>query len=197
MPGWDIEGERAGASRIVERVILAQELYGPGGTIWRPDADAVWLDVGFGAGSILFAAGEHGFLPVGLEVRKAPVEAMGQFGIEASVGEITEYEGRRPSVVSASEVLEHVRYPLEWLQSAHLILVEGGLLYLSCPNMDTVLWRAWDVAGINPYWAELEHAHNFTRKILYEILERTGFKPVHYGVSERYRCCCEIIARRV
>lgn len=32
---------------------------------------------------------------------------------------------------------------------------------------------------------------------LYELLEEHGFEPLHYSVSERYRACMEVIARRV
>jgi hypothetical protein len=30
----------------------------------------------------------------------------------------------------------------------------------------------------NPYWAEIEHCHNFSRSRLYALLREMGFEPV-------------------
>ena len=46
-----------------------------------------------------------------------------------------------------------------------------------------------------PYWAEIEHYHNFDRASLYKLLAECGFEPVSYGVSDRYRCTMEVVAR--
>ncbi|MGB8899283.1 MAG: hypothetical protein WCC90_08670 [Methylocella sp.] len=48
--------------------------------------------------------------------------------------------------------------------------------------------------GVNPYWGEIEHYHNFSRKRPYALLEEHGFRPVEYHVTERYRVCVEVIA---
>jgi hypothetical protein len=42
----------------------------------------------------------------------------------------------------------------------------------------------------------IEHYHNFSRSRLYALLRETGFEPVRYGISERYRACMEVIARK-
>ena len=64
------------------------------------------------------------------------------------------------------------------------------------PNMDAAAWRALDVARQNPYWAEIEHLHNFGRRRLHALLRAHGFEPVRYDVSQRYVACMEIVARR-
>jgi protein O-GlcNAc transferase len=48
--------------------------------------------------------------------------------------------------------------------------------------------------GVNPYWGEIEHFHNFSRRRLYTLLENHGFQPAEYNVSERYHVCMEVIA---
>jgi protein O-GlcNAc transferase len=48
--------------------------------------------------------------------------------------------------------------------------------------------------GVNPYWGEIEHYHNFSRKRLYAHLEEQGFRPAEYHISERHRLCMEMIA---
>ena len=49
----------------------------------------------------------------------------------------------------------------------------------------------------NPYWAEPEHCHNFTRERLYTLLRQVGFDPCHYAVNARYVAGMEVIARKL
>lgn len=67
-------------------------------------------------------------------------------------------------------------------------------MFISCPNRDSVAWKEMDRNGNNPYWAELEHYHNFSRDSLTALLRRCDFIPVCYNVSLRYKACMEIIA---
>jgi protein O-GlcNAc transferase len=62
-----------------------------------------------------------------------------------------------------ADVLEHMPYPKKRLAAAHRLLQPGGALFVSMPNRDSMVWRLLDAAEANPYWAELEHYHNFGR----------------------------------
>ena len=183
--GHDLEGQRKVSARIVERVAAAPGI-------------GDWLDVGFGNGSLLFTAAEWGFTPVGVDLRKDNVETLRKLGMEAHCVPIEDMEGAagRYSVISMADVLEHMPYPKAGLEAAHRLLRQGGALFVSMPNMDSMVWRALDASGSNPYWGEIEHYHNFTRQRLYALLDEHGFSPVHYDISERYRCCMEVIAEK-
>ena len=183
--GHDLEGQRKVSARIVERVA---------GRAGIGD----WLDVGFGNASLLFTAAEWGFTPVGVDLRKDNVETLRKLGMEAHCVPIEDMEGGagRYSVISMADVLEHMPYPKAGLKAAHRLLRPGGVLFVSMPNMDSMVWRALDASGSNPYWGEIEHYHNFTRQRLYALLDEHGFSPVHYDISERYRCCMEVIAEK-
>ena len=180
--GHDVEQQRVVSARMVERVARHQR----GGD---------WLDIGFGNGSLLFTAQEWGFAPVGLDMRVQNVEALRRLGIEAhsTPVEVLPFPGRF-SVISMADVLEHIPYPKPALEASQRLLKEGGVLFVSMPNMETMIWRAMDANDVNPYWGEIEHYHNFGRSRLYALLEAHGFTPVEYGISERYRACMEVIA---
>ena len=105
--------------------------------------------------------------------------------------------GRACSVLSMADVLEHLPFPKEGLQTAHRLIEPGGVLFISMPNTESMPWRLMNRAAANPYWGEVEHYHNFSRSRLYRLLEDMGFKPLRYGVSERYRACMEVIAERL
>ena len=87
-------------------------------------------------------------------------------------------------------------FPKPALEHARRLLAPEGLLFLSMPNKDTVSWRVLERERRNPYLIEIEHYHNFSRGRLYDLLAETGFLPVWYGVSQRYLCGMEVIARR-
>jgi predicted O-linked N-acetylglucosamine transferase (SPINDLY family)/SAM-dependent methyltransferase len=182
--GYDLEGQRKVSARIVERVA-------------RHVKDGDWLDVGFGNASLLFTAEEWGYRPVGIDLRAENVEALRKLGIEAYALEMEKMDAQgRFSVVSMADVLEHMPFPKTGLQAAHRLLRPGGVLFVSMPNMASIVWRALDAAAANPYWGEIEHYHNFSRQRLNALLEECGFSPIDYNISERYRSCMEIIAAR-
>lgn len=177
------------ASRLVDRVAGPRETFA--------DPSPSWLDVGFGAGALLMTAAEHGYDVMGLETRSANVNAMRQLGYPSQLCRIEDHKTNHEyNVISMMDVLEHIPFPHAALQAANSLLRFDGALVVSCPNMDTAVWRNWDAAGTNPYWSEIEHYHNFTRKSLSALLEEHGFSPVFYGVSPRFRSCMEIVAMK-
>jgi 2-polyprenyl-3-methyl-5-hydroxy-6-metoxy-1,4-benzoquinol methylase len=183
-PGWNFEQQRNVSARMVGNVAR----YAEGGA---------WLDVGFGNGSLLFTAEEWGFEPVGLDLRSASVEAMCSLNFEAHCLDVTTFDNPgRFSVVSMADVLEHMPFPKDGLAAAHRLLASHGILFVSMPNYNCAVWRLLDTVKANPYWAELEHYHNFSRARLYALLKECSFEPLHYTISERYRVCMEVIARR-
>jgi SAM-dependent methyltransferase len=180
--GFQIEQQRSISARIVQKVLPNQ-------------SSGIWLDVGFGNGSLLFTAEEYGFSPLGLDLRQQSVDEIKKFGIDAYCADIKNIKIHAAcSVISMADVLEHMPFPNVGLAAARELLAEGGVLFLSMPNMDSVVWRDLTQRRANPYWGEIEHYHNFGRKRLYLLLEQFGFTPVAYGISERYRACMEIIA---
>jgi predicted SAM-dependent methyltransferase len=186
-PGYEVESSRYVWAKVVEDV----------GSLTAEDRGR-WLDVGFGSGSLLTTAAEFGWDVVGLDLREANVRAMREHGFEAHAIELTRYWPAQPfDVISMADVLEHMPFPRAALDRAWELLAEGGVLFLSMPNADCFLWTTLDKVGQNPYWAELEHLHNFGRRRLYRLLEERGFAPRRYGVSVRYRACMEVIAQKV
>jgi SAM-dependent methyltransferase len=182
--GVGIEHNRLISSRMIEKVLPYA-------------AEGRWLDVGFGNCSLLFTAQEYGFRPVGTDLRVDNVRIAQGFGIEAYSQDITDLALHdKCAVVSMADVLEHIPFPKPSLTAAHALLEPGGILFISMPNLENIFWDDLDKHGVNPYWGEIEHYHNFSRTRLYALLKECGFTPLRYGISERYRVCMEVIAQK-
>lgn len=185
VPGHDVEGSRYMWAYVVETLSRL-----------RGAAAGRWLDVGFGSGALLTTAEEFGYEVTGLDVRAQNVKLMREAGYDVHAVDFEAFEGGPFDVISMADVLEHLPFPKRALGHAASLMPTGGLLLLSMPNADAYIWRAMTSAGANAYWAEIEHYHNFGRKRLYALLAETGFEPVHYSVSLRYKACMQVIARK-
>lgn len=182
--GYQVEEQRDVSARMIEKVLP----FAAGGN---------WLDIGFGNGSLLFTAQEYGFVPIGVDLREESVRIMSALGIQAYCTALSDLAlPEKCAVVSMADVLEHMPFPSAGLRAARSLLVDDGILLTSMPNTESIVWRVLDKTGANPYWGEIEHYHNFSRTRLYALLRETGFEPVRYGISERYRACMEVVARK-
>lgn len=180
--GYQIEHQRGISANIVEKVLPFVN-------------EGAWLDVGFGNASLLFTAQEFGFSPVGVDLREKSVDSLKKLGIEAHCENIETLSlDYKPSVISLMDVLEHVPFPKTMLRAVTNLLCTDGVLLLSMPNKDPLLWKVMSDQAVNPYLGELEHYHNFGRLRLYDLLREFELEPVSYGVSQRYRCGMEILA---
>ena len=183
--GDQIEDNRIVSSKIVDKVLPYQ-------------SDGTWLDVGFGNGSLLFTAQEYGFNPIGIDLRIENVRILKSLKIDSHCLDLTELVlDKKCNVISMADVLEHMPFPRKGLLSANKLLNTNGVLFISLPNTESILWELMNEQNSNPYWDELEHYHNFSRTRLYRLLNEFGFKVMRYGISERYRACMELIAIKI
>jgi SAM-dependent methyltransferase len=182
--GYQIEQQRPISARMIERVLPFV-------------SSGHWVDVGFGNGSLLFTAQEYGFTPIGIDLRPDSVTMLASLGIQARCEDLTELKlDAECAVISMMDVLEHMPYPRQGLEAAERLLSSDGVLFLSMPNSENVLWDLLDKVDANPYWSQMEHYHNFSRSRLYDLLRESGFEPTRYGVSERYRVGMEVVAAK-
>lgn len=183
--GHDLERQRYLSARIVEKILPYQ-------------SSGTWLDIGFGNASLITTAQEFGFSTIGVDLREDNVTRLAGLGIDAKCVDFTTTAFDNPcNVISMADVLEHMPYPKQGIEAAHRLLAPGGIMFVSMPNSEAPIWHALNRQRANPYWAEIEHYHNFSRSRLYLLLEECGFKPLRYGVSERYRACMEVLATPV
>ncbi len=143
------------------------------------------LDIGCGPGFFLSEAKTQGWRAEGVDLSGwAKETAAKRFGIEVFQGtlEKAHYPDKSFDAVVMNDVIEHLEDPKGCLHEVRRILKTDGILYLSTPDIESVLSRLLRARwwGINKY-----HLSYFSRKTLEKMLHETGFKSVRYGSYPR------------
>jgi len=110
-------------------------------------------------------------------------------------------DGPMPKTFDAAyslDVLEHIPPADEgkFVQNTLDSLTDDGVIVVSLPDSTSASWRVMEHQGANPYWAELEHHHNFSRASLAALLERCGFVIADFDIAYRYKAQIEVFARK-
>lgn len=157
------------------------------------------LDIGCSNGVFLDLFKESGFETWG-------VEPSGNAGVASKKGHKilkTTFEKATPpnnyfDLVILNHTLEHMDNPVEVLKKVHRILEKDGVLFVDVPNFGSlsskILGKKW------PYLLPKEHKHQFTKKTLVQILEKSGFKVIHWesrsGIFEYANPLKELFRKR-
>jgi 2-polyprenyl-3-methyl-5-hydroxy-6-metoxy-1,4-benzoquinol methylase len=150
----------------------------------RPDR---LLDVGAGNGYFVhLARSEFGWDATGLEIsEKETAFAASVLGTDLKVELLDEHAARDYSTVTLFNVVEHVPDPLKLLEEAFAHVRPGGTVVVTTPNPSCIQAR---VKGLQR-WGMIQPPHHinlFTRESLGALIERAGFRPVHYETLSTY-----------
>lgn len=137
----------------------------------------LWLDIGSGSGHLVEQAQKRGFEVSGLEPGGWGQIAAQRKNIKISQGFLGENLDRsKYSVVSATDVVEHVPDPVQFLRLMSSYLDDGGVMVISVPCYDSLDAK---VLGLNwPMLAPPTHRHFFTRKSLSIAIAQSGLRPL-------------------
>ena len=133
------------------------------------------LEVGPGNGLLLQALQRADFQVTGIDIDLGCVERLRARGIECLHGSIDDSDhllGTYDAVIMC-HALEHMYDPSRVLHKLHSRLREGGVLYLSVPNIASVEARVF-----GKYWRGLDvprHITHFNVRSLTRLLTEAGF----------------------
>ncbi len=137
-----------------------------------------WLDLGASTGAFVAAAGDWlaargGGVAEGVEFAPDAVAAARAQGLAVHQSTVEDFVVEQPyDVITAFDVVEHLRDPAVLLQHARGWLAPGGILAITVPNLGSIHARAM---GRHWYFIAPDHLHYFDADILRRLLVRNGF----------------------
>ncbi len=134
-----------------------------------------FLDIGFGAATLMQTAEKKGWKVTGAEVSKPAVEHARKLGFEVFHGDLNEakYPDNHFDVITASEIIEHCPQPEILLDEVIRILRPGGLFWATTPSAKGLSYK---LTGLE--WSVIyppEHLQLFSKKGAGLMLKKSGF----------------------
>jgi SAM-dependent methyltransferase len=126
---------------------------------------------------------QRGWTVTGLDISALAVnQVRSGLGLPVLLGSLPHPELARESfdVITMWQSLEHVHDPQEMLRQSNELLVAGGKLLISVPNIDSLPFR-W----FGPAWYGLDlprHLTHFSPVTLPVMMERAGFRVRRLGM---------------
>ncbi|MGA2278714.1 MAG: methyltransferase domain-containing protein [Verrucomicrobiota bacterium] len=137
------------------------------------------LEIGCGAGDFLVLAEAEGWHVTGVEYSPIACEKARLRLKNGSVlcGELQSagLAAEQFDLCVISDVLEHVRSPLNFLREVHRVLKPDGTLFIATPSIDS-----WSARFLRQKWMEFkaEHLTYFDRQTVQTALFKSGFRDV-------------------
>lgn len=141
---------------------------------------SLWLDVGCADGQFLSVLHARGHAATGIDVSEVAVQRAQQRGLDARVAALEEFPANTTfDVITAFDVLEHVRNPIGFLRSARDMMHAGSYFAITTPNLNSllrhVMGRRWY------FYIPDEHLHLFSRLALDHACRQVGLRILRCG----------------
>lgn len=159
-----------------------------------------FLDFGFGNGAFLVKVATAGHTAIGFEVSKQNCQQLKDYceneGINIDVINLCEEKRERliemgVDIITLFQVIEHLPDPYEQVRELSRFLNKGGLLYIECPNEDSIyiklksmLLRTFGDKRLYNTMKMTEHLYGFNKISITAMLTRLGYKTLE--VSDYY-----------
>ncbi len=179
---YNSEGDDASYDRaIADRAALIASLLRRAG---RSEPRGRSVDFGAGVGIAVAAQASLGFDAMGIETNpQAQAAGRARFGVDIRDLTLDEMD-RDLSLFTVFEVLEHIKYPRDFLSAVRDHLGEGAVIAGSVPNYNGLARYLRGKDSIALVWPE--HVNQFTRQTLRQTLEGAGFSVVYIGFPPPY-----------
>ena len=135
------------------------------------------LEVGCGAGGILSRYADIGCEVLGIDFDENYLEAARKNSIPVKCGSIEQLSyNEKYDLIILSHVLEHIKYPFDFLTKLSNHLTDEGVLYIEVPSLEHVENGGYKYDLLRYY--QNAHTIHFTTKSLELLCKKSGFKRI-------------------
>ena len=134
------------------------------------------LDVGCGAGAMLYRLREIGWETSGVEIDPGAAQAAKHLGLDVRTGTLEDagFPDNHFDLVTAVHVLEHIHRPVDFLKEIWRVMRPGGMLFIEVPNT-----RSFNFRVFRNEWFHLDaprHLCSYSPQSVHHLLRATGFR---------------------
>ena len=152
-----------------------------------------WLDAGCAKGFLLKIASQHGWKPYGFDVSAYAIREARKNCPKANLF-VLNAEDKLPfgdgffEVITALELIEHLKAPENFLKEAYRMLKPNGLLSITTPNIASlfnsrVVRRFYKSLGYTTPFDDETHVSYFDSELVTRTLKRHKFSKVKVKYS--------------
>lgn len=148
------------------------------------------LDVGCARGHLSTVLASQGWSVTGIEYDAADAAVARDKGIDVIVGTAEDAMGtmsEKFDVIVFADVLEHFVHPEDVLSQARALLVPGGRIVISIPNVSHLSVRLQLLMGSFNYTdrgiLDRTHLHFYTKKTLTKMIVGAGLDTIYIGAT--------------
>ncbi len=148
------------------------------------------LDVGCARGHLSAVLASQGWSVTGIEYDAADAAVARDKGIDVIVGTAEDAMGtmnEKFDVIVFADVLEHFVHPEDVLSRARALLVPGGRIVISIPNVAHFSVRLQLLLGSFTYTdrgiLDRTHLHFYTKKTLKKMIVGAGLDTIYMGAT--------------
>ncbi len=154
------------------------------------EKDMKVLDIGSGAGALLYSIKNYVHKMYATELNKSYVQFMNEMGINAQYGffEKLNFDTKFDLIISIN-ALDHMPYPMEILYKIYNNLEEGGKIYFELPNRNEALnffLPEENQKNFNTFFWHKAHFHYFYEDTIVFALKKVGFKDIQIDCRHQY-----------
>ncbi|MBK9098368.1 MAG: class I SAM-dependent methyltransferase [bacterium] len=143
------------------------------------------LEVGCSYGYLSYAIKKRQFHIKAIDIASTPIkfarENFGDFFYNADIKEYAKRYNEKFDLIIATEVIEHLENPFEFLKDCKKILNQDGKILLTTPNKDysksDSIWQT-DLPPVHLIW--------FSKRGIHALAEKLGFKVSFEDFSKHY-----------
>lgn len=137
-------------------------------------SDALILEIGCGAGGILYIFKQHGFRIIGMDYGSENLAYGMVKGLDLRLGSIFDlHTDLKPDLIIYSHVLEHIYDPISELNKVQKLLADDGYLYIEVPGILYTRKNVFQGDFLSTF--HVAHVFSFNLKTLQNLLLKTGF----------------------
>lgn len=139
-----------------------------------------FLDIGCAMGVLLQEAKREGMKVTGVDISDDAVAYCNRFKLNAKAGTVQSLESVLENnsfdIITAFQIIEHERDPLEFMRRVYKLLKKGGLVVLATPNYGGI-WRKL----MGKRWVGFTHPEHVVLldfSSMRYLLEKSGFRDI-------------------